>query len=89
MNTDYSTNDDINIVDNDVSHIHIPQVICLKRASSIDTIVSTNTNKQSSDQSQPHEITHIHERRTTHNTANAQVSARVHTNRACKTRAQQ
>ena len=61
MNTDHSTNDDINIDENvDVSHIHIPQVTCLKRASSIDTIVSTNTNKQSSDQSQsqPHEITH-------------------------------
>jgi hypothetical protein len=65
MNTDHSNNDDNvdNIDDNninddvDVSHTHMP-VTYLKRASSIDTIVSTNTNKQSSDQTQPHEITH-------------------------------
>ena len=66
MNTDLSNNDndDINIdnIDDnnndDVSHIHMPQVTCLKHASSIDTIVSTNTNKQSSEQIQSGEITH-------------------------------
>jgi hypothetical protein len=58
MNTDHSINDYINIDDNIDNVDNMPQVTCLKRASSIDTIVSTNTNKQSSEQTQSHEITH-------------------------------
>ena len=77
MNTDLSNNNDIvNIYDNnnnndDVSHIHIPQVTCLKHASSIDTIVSTNTNKQSSEKTQSLERTHNDLDDSSHETTNA------------------